>query len=171
MKKFNCQPSGIVIMTFLLFLVSLSLSAQDDHHNFHKNHLALFNGVTSNLSHHTTSYSIGIDYEYRISQHIGTGILGEYIAAENGEYIGGLPLFIHLADHVKLSAVPLLINKKQTHEESHDHADANRETKFAFRLGVGYSFTMGKISVAPVLNFDMGNSLALIYGLSIGTGF
>ena len=177
--KHNMQIKIPIILFFFSFLWSYSFaqhageehSDENKHAHFHKHHIALFNGLTSNFTHNSTDYSIGLDYEYRLSQFIGTGILVEYIAMEKGEILGGLPLFMHFTKGLKLTAAPLLVNKEEHHENSGHHTEESRVTDFAFRLGAGYGFHVGKLSLAPSINFDMGESNALVYGINIGLGF
>ena len=144
-----------------------------EHAHFHKQHLALFAGATSNFTHTSTDLSIGIDYEYRLNHLFGLGLAGEYIATGTGEIIAGVPFFIHPANGLKFTAAPLLIFIDEHHEEETDHheEETGKEAKFALRAGAGYSFHFGKISVGPTINFDIGDSKALVYGVSIGIGF
>ncbi|MGM0531014.1 MAG: hypothetical protein ACQER7_06650 [Bacteroidota bacterium] len=172
------QKIKILIVVFFCFISSYTHAqhAKEEHGNetehsqFHTHHIALFNGVASNFTHHSTHYSLGIDYEYRFSQFIGTGLIGEYVAVEKGEFLGGIPVFIHFTKGLKLTFAPLLINNEEHTGDNH-HTETNRVTNFAFRMGAGYSFHLGKVSLGPSVNFDMGDSNSLIYGLSVGIGF
>ena len=142
-----------------------------DHKHAHKNHIALFNGGTTNFTHHSTNYTLGLDYEYRINNYFGIGLLGEYIAIDKGEFIGGIPVFVHFANDFNLIATPLLINKADHHNEDSHHTELHRNTTFSFRLGMSYSFHIVNFSLSPSVSFDIGESKSLIYGISIGTGF
>jgi hypothetical protein len=174
----------MALKTIIIILFTMSISSfsfcqehQDDHkthdkhHNFHKHHLALFNGATTNFTHSSTDYSLGIDYEFRLTKTFGLGLLGEYIFTDNGEFIAGVPAFLHFAKSLKITGAPLLIYKEEHIDDHTHHGEANMKTIFAFRVGVSYGFHLGKVSVAPAVNFDMGESNALVYGLNIGIGF
>mgnify|MGYP006293087375 CR=1 FL=1 len=171
--------NNILIVTLLFCFIWSYTSAQhaedghdgEEHAHYHTHHIAVFNGLTSNFTHNNTAYSVGMDYEYRFSRFIGAGLLTEYIATEEGEILGGLPLFLHLTKGLKVTLAPLLVNKKEHHEDHDHHGEENRVTNFAFRLGAGYGFHVGKLSIAPSINFDMGESSALVYGINIGLGF
>ncbi len=138
------------------------------HEQNHKNHLALFNGATTNLDHGSTAYTIGLEHEYRISKLIGSGSLLEYVAAEHAEIIIGLPFFIHPHNGLKIIAAPLIILGKETNEPT---MESRTTTDFAFRIGFGYDFHLGAWSFGPDAYFDYGHSKSLVYGLSIGLGF
>jgi hypothetical protein len=144
---------------------------QDKHNHYHKHHLALFNGATTNFTHSSTDYSLGIDYELRLTKTFGLGLLGEYIFTDNGEFIAGVPAFLHFAKSLKITGAPLLIYKEEHIDDHTHHNEANMKTIFAFRVGISYGFHLGKLAVAPAINFDMGESSALVYGLNIGIGF
>ena len=140
---------------------------QDDEHEKHHNHLALFLGATTNFDHETTGFSIGVDYEYRLNAWhnlLGIGLFGEYVSSGSGEIIAGIPLFIHAAEKLKFTVAPILVSA----EDLHTHEN---ETSFGVRLGAGSSFHVGKISMGPVINLDLGKTTALVYGIGIGFGF
>jgi hypothetical protein len=172
----------IVKLTLILGLLVMNLSLYAQHHekdhtseekhqHTHKHHLSMFNGITSNFTHHSNDYSIGIDYEYRLNEKIGLGFIGEYINTKDGEWVTGLPVFIHFAKGLKAIGSPILINKAEHTEDHSTHSDPKRKTEFAFRAGLSYSLHWKKMSIGPVVNFDIGESQSLVYGISIGIGF
>ncbi len=184
MKNFQVFICGIAI---LLFFSTTELLAQhheeeeahainEEHgqHHLHKNHIAVFDGITTNLTHHTNSYSVGVDYEYRITEKFGLGFAGEYIAAESEEMLGGIPVFFHFFKGAKILTAPMLIYAAEVPEGgSHNVEPATKkEANFALRIGTGYDFHIGKtITIDPSVNFDIGNTNALVYGLFLGFGF
>lgn len=137
-------------------------------HEFHKNHVALFNGATTNLTHNLTSYSIGLDYEYRFSKMIGAGVLGEFVASESPEMLVGISVFTHPYKGAILFVAPMALFASE--EEGAAEAE-DSELPLAIRIGAGYDFHFGKLSVGPSVSYDMGNTSALAYGLAIGFGF
>ncbi|MCK4922553.1 MAG: hypothetical protein KAS71_15980 [Bacteroidales bacterium] len=152
-------------------------AVSDDHHedshsggHAHKNHMAVFTGATNNITHHSTGFTIGIDYEYRISNLIGLGLGGEYISIGSGEILGSIPIFIHPMNNMKIVTAPLVIFAEEHHDDEH-HESTGKEASFAFRIGGGYDFHLGKVVFGPTVNFDIGSSKALVFGLSIGFGF
>jgi len=143
-------------------------SKQESQNHSSKHHIALFNGATTNFSHESTSYTIGLDYEYRISKLLGIGLLGEVILADSEEFLTGVAVCAHPFKGTKLIAAPLVVFSEEHHSEGHE---IKKESSFAFRIGAGYDFHVGKLSLGPTVDFDFGKTEALNYGLSIGFGF
>ena len=104
MNKIN---NSVLCLLIVFVFIGTKLIAQghlhdDEHHikdynkqHYHKHHIAVLNGATSNFDHHSTNYSVGIDYEYRFSQYMGVGVEGEFVAAESAEVLAGIPFFFH----------------------------------------------------------------------------
>lgn len=145
--------------------------ASHDHHS--KHHVAIFNGATTVPAHHLTVYTIGVDYEYRISNLVGMGILGEIIKTESSEIVTGISVFAHPIKGLKFVAAPLIVYSKPHQSDEHhvDTHDLKRESHLFFRLGAGYDFHLGKLSIGPSINYDIGKVKAISYGLSVGIGF
>jgi len=174
---------GLFITLFLFLVIGASAQHHDDHkdHNphkkddhahHHKNHLAIFNGGTTNFDHETTGYSLGLDYEYRFSDLLGTGLLFEYVFTGEGEAIIGVPLFIHPIGNLKGLIAPIGINaEKHGHDDGHGTHEVEKEWHFGVRVGLGYDFHIGKLSIGPSVNADIANTTAIVYGLTIGFGF
>ncbi|SHF44331.1 hypothetical protein SAMN05444483_101126 [Salegentibacter echinorum] len=161
----------IFTLIFTFFSQTIIFAQTNDAENnshTHKHHIALFNGATTNFSHESTSYTIGLDYEYRISKLFGLGLLGEYIAAESGEFLAGVPFFVHPYKGLKFVAAPMAVFLEEHTSGEHK---VEKETEFAFRFGTGYDFHFKGFSIGPDINFDFGKTEALNYGLSIGFGF
>ncbi|MBJ7881998.1 hypothetical protein [Gelidibacter salicanalis] len=133
-----------------------------------KHHLAIFNGATTNFTHQSTSYTLGLDYEYRVSKLIGLGVLGELILAESEEILAGVAAFVHPYKGLKFITAPLVAFAEEHTATGHE---AKKEASFLFRIGVGYDFHIWKLSYGPAVNFDFGKTEAVNYGLAIGYGF
>ena len=180
--KVNRKMKTFQKITLMLVLVvmNLSLCAQnhakentnkEKHKHTQKHHLSVFNGITSNFTHHSNDYTIGMDYEYRITQWVGLGLIGEYINTTEGEWVAGIPVFIHFAKELKLNGSPLLINKAEHTENHSTHSEPKRKTELAFRTGLSYSLHLKKLAIGPVVSFDIGESKSLVYGINIAIGF
>lgn len=155
----------------------------DDHHgehHAHKNHLAIFNGATTNFDHSATDYTIGLDYEYRFSNLIGAGFGAEYILTDDGELVLGIPVFIHPAKGFKLIVAPIGVNavSHDNHEDdtggthkAGSTSSSEKEWHFGVRIGAAYDIHVGKLSLSPTVAYDITNTQALVYGLAIGIGF
>jgi hypothetical protein len=167
------------LSTIILILACSNVWAQnheehDTHHS--KHHIAIFDGATTNFGHSTTGYSLGLDYEYFISDKIGVGMIGEYVFAGEGELILGVPLFFHPTSNLKLGAAPIGIYAEEHHGyHSYDgHEPTNntvhKEWVLGARLNVAYSLHFGKISAGPSVSLDVANTTAVVYGLAFGIG-
>lgn len=129
---------------------------EDGHHS--KWHVAVFNGATTNFDYSHTDYTIGADVEYRFHDKFGLGLGIEHIAASHPETVVAIPLFFHPYKGLKLIAAPIAVNY-------------SGNTHYGARLGAGYDFHVGKLSVGPLVALDMTNTTAVVYGVSIGMGF
>ncbi|WP_299393845.1 hypothetical protein [uncultured Gelidibacter sp.] len=166
---------NLILLLLSLFLGNLGSSAQQtvvqtnsDHHSHAgTHHLAVLNGATTNFTHKSTAYTVGLDYEYRISEVIGLGLLAELILGDANEVLVGIPVFVHPYKGLKLIASPLVAFTAAHNSNGHEHKKA---TDLYFRIGTGYDFHVNKLSFGPLVNFDVGKTTALNYGLSFGFG-
>ena len=124
---------------------------------FHKNHMSLFLGSTQEGS--EESFTIGLDYEYRIRKHLGIGAFADYAGGDIRSTAFGVPLGVHPTVDWILFAGPGL-----------DHHEG--ENDFLVRIGTMYHFEVGKWTIAPALNLDIVDGDELwVYGVNIGRGF
>jgi hypothetical protein len=134
-------------------------------HHAHRNHLALFTGATTNFEHESTDFTIGVDYEYRVNDTFGIGLLGEIVYAEHKETIVGVPFFIHM----KSSPLKFVLAPGVIMGEDHHH---HKFEKFLFRGGLGYDIHMGDYAITPTVNADVvDGDVSLVYGIAFGIGF
>jgi len=191
------------ILFFLAISIILNVNAYaDDHHNTgatydateeehhtHSNHLAIFSGLTSNMKHEHTDFSLGLDYEYRLPMWhdlIGIGLFGEVVFAEHTEYLAGIPIFLHPVGGLKFWAAPGLLmmevadhtteehlfHKSNNNELFADGESTTIEQEFLIRIGFGYDFHVKNVSISPALSADIINGhLSLVYGIYFGIVF
>ena len=177
------------LLSVIFISVSVLLNAQhNDHYDGHsqsghgddhakKNHLAVFLGGTTNFDHHSSDFSVGLDYEYRLNKWLGLGLMGEAVFAESEELIAGIPLFFHPAKGLKVVIAPMGVITEEhidSHEDPHSSEtpqEPHKEVHLGVRLGVAYDFHLGVLSVGPAINYDISNTSALVYGINIGIGF
>lgn len=173
-----------VITSFTLILMLHSNLFAQGHadHGGHdtkhgKHHIAIFDGLATNFDHETSGYSLGLDYEYKISSLVGTGVIGEYVFSGEGEFILGVPVFVHPTNNLKVMAAPIGVYAEKHHYGHYDDShgtisnSVEREWHIGVRLNLGYSIHLGKISTGPSVSLDVTNTIALVYGLSFGIGF
>jgi hypothetical protein len=147
---------------------------------FHKNHLSLFTGGTTESSDGETStaFSLGLDYERRLSELIGLGLGGELVfGGEEREALAGLLLNLHPAGGLVLAAGPGLEFAKERQDGGGVEAqqeEPGTETRAGFRVGLLYEFEVGhRYSIAPAVYTDLieGKQPTFVWGLAFGVGF
>ena len=160
-----------------------------DEAELHQNHFSVFLGGTteSEEDETTTSFSIGVDYERRLSRLLGIGFGAEYVFVDVGrESLAGLLGFFHVTEGIVLLGGPgLEFVQEPLHEvepegeagkisEPSEDVETERETNLAFRVGALYEFEVGhKYTIAPSLFVDFieNKDPAIVWGLSFGIGF
>jgi hypothetical protein len=135
---------------------------ESDHH---KNHVALLAGFTEAEEHHgeqgAPDFTIGIDYERRLSKVFGIGVLADWVIEDNREYMVGIPIFLHAGRHAKFELAPAV-----------RHLTHSGENQFVFRTGFLWDFHVGKISIAPAVFYDFSEGQDFFaFGLGFGKGF
>lgn len=147
---------------------------------FHKNHLSVFVGGTTESSEGTssTAFSLGLDYERRITRLIGIEAGGEAVfGGDDREALVGLLFNLHPVSGLILAAGPGLEFAKESHSgtgaESEGEASGT-ETHFALRVGILYGFEVGhRYSIIPSFYTDFieGKEATFVWGLAFGVGF
>ena len=178
------QLTIITILLANLIFAMFSASAQEhtqhddaqahehDTH-YHKNHVALLVGATSNLSHSSTLFTAGVDYEFRFHEKIGIGFGAELLTGDATEYVLGIPVFIHPVSSLKFNFGPLLVLLEEHSDDHSTEPETEMVSEFGLRIGVAYDFHIGKrFSLTPMVNYDYVNkSSAVMYALGFGIGF
>jgi hypothetical protein len=151
------------------------------HDHFHHNHLAVFGGGTTKLEgSEETHFTVGADYVryFPPSGRWGISVFGEAIFAEHREWVFGVPVFFKLNKRLWLRAGPGM-EILQAEEENHsgengegEESKTKTESEFLFRIGAGYNFEVGALTIAPSLDFDtVRKEVSLVWGINIGKGF
>ncbi len=107
-----------------------------------------------------TDFTIGVEYERRVSELFGFGGVIEHTPdAHNGDgvSIALAELFIHPAGGLRLIGG---VGAEKLH-------GASGYTKTLFRTGVAYDFQVGDFEIAPTFNVDyVGGNQATVFGVS-----
>jgi len=180
---------GHLTLVIVLLLISchISLYAGEEEHgethefHFHRNHLGLTLAATRQLAEGAgTHFTLGLDYEYRLSKGVGIGVIGELIFAEETEYLFALPLFLHVSESLWFRIAPGFEVAHHSEEggdvhaeEDHSNGDStSQKTEFLIRIGIGYGFAAGGFTITPTIDLDFFRShTSLVWGISIGKGF
>ena len=138
-------------------------------HEFHRNHLAVFLGITQGGEVHgggkeDNPFTVGLDYERRFTPLLGVGFMADYLAGERREYVIGFPVIFHAGD-ARFYVAP-------GWERSTDSPRRPRENEFMVRLGFLYDFDVGPIILSPAASIDRvdGENL-IVLGFTVGWGF
>lgn len=136
----------------------------DEHHGHHQHHFGLFLGSATRFHKkggNETGFSYGIEYENRIANRWGVGVLGETIAfsKDHRDLAFAFPVSYYPLDRFKVSAGPGF------------ETDGD-ERAFLFRCSVAYNFEIGKLTLTPEIAMDFTHGTeTLVYGISFGRSF
>jgi outer membrane scaffolding protein for murein synthesis (MipA/OmpV family) len=132
-------------------------------HHHHENHVAVFVGATTGFGDMvTTRFTIGADYERRLTfltHMLGAGALVDVaIGNETETLVAGFLAFHPVTGLMILGGVGAAITSSNT--------------ALGLRGSVAYYFTLGRISLGPQVSVDYANKeTAIVYGASAGLGF
>ncbi len=195
--RHRCCPTAsfaVALMTFGAWVVPQTgvgqehqgepVSHEEGEAGHHANHMAVFVGATTeNVEDGTSSsFSLGLDYERRLSTWIGLAIGGELVfEGDEREGLLGVLLNFHATRGLILGFGPGVEFAKERPEEHEGDASAGSaeessesETEAVFRAGGLYEFEVGRrYTVAPTFYVDMisGKRPVYVWGLSVGLGF
>jgi hypothetical protein len=176
----------IHIIFTLLVIISKGLSAQEiakhdsvaireNHHDAHTflNHIALFAGITTPLEKSGSNFSLGLDYVRILNEnrHWAGSVFAEAIFAEHTEWVFGVVIFHRIGEQFWIRTGPGIEIIQEEDHDSHDHATKS-QVEFLYRIGCGYPFHFGSITVTPSVDLDLVRSAtALVWGVNIGKSF
>lgn len=154
------------VLLCLLAAPAFAEEEKEEHHH-HENHVAVFAGGTTSLGDKSeTKFTIGADYERRltfITHDLGVGVLVDSALGSDTEtFIAGFVAY-HPAPirglMVMAGAGAVILN-------------AGDASVFGVRGGAAYFVEMGGFSLGPAVSIDHANGEnAVVYGLSAGKGF
>lgn len=123
----------------------------------HEHHLAIFLGNTH--EHGRDEFTVGADYERRLTNSWGIGGLVDYAGGEFDTLVIGLPVFFHPQERWRFLIAPGV--------ERH-----SGESEFLVRVGASFEFEVNRWSVSPTLSIDtIDGEFVQVFGFSIGRGF
>ena len=145
----------------------------DDHimHSY-QNEIAGFIGATTQSTRPGTHFTLGADYVRLLSlgKPWGLSIYGEAIFAEHTEWVAGLTGSYKVTDKFWLRTGPGVEILQEAVEGSHDETEI--KTEFLYRIGMGYSFHLTGLTIAPSLDFDfVRHHDAVVWGINIAKPF
>ena len=125
-------------------------------HNFHPNSLALFVGVTDEGRHQ--ALALGIEYERRLNESFGVGVLAEHTFGDLDFWVYAVPFAYHTG-RWKFYIAPGV--------EDGDHGSES-----LVRVGGEYAFEVGEWEISPQLDVDLvDGDEVFVLGVTFGKGF
>jgi len=143
----------------------------DPHH--YMNHIAIFAGTTTQIEKSGNDFSLGMDYIRIISENrLWAGsVFAEAIFAAHTEWLFGVVIFHRVGEQFWIRTGPGIEIIQEEDHDSHDHATKSK-VEFLFRIGCGYPFHFGSITVTPSVDLDFVRSAtALVWGVNFGKSF
>ena len=122
--------------------------------------LSVFLGGTT--TEEVSAFTIGLDYQYRVSSAIGVGVLVDHAAGDIKSTLVAAALFLHYKQWEATVAPAVEF-----------HGDSEEETAMAFRIGLGYELSLGSYGIVPAVFFDTerAGEPAFVYGVALGMDF
>ncbi len=156
-RRFGCT----VLMTCLLVSVgsdpAIAEADGEAPWRARPHHLSLVLGGTVNEEH--TAFTVGVDYEYRVSALLGIGTVAEYALEDidAGTFLAVADL--HLWRGFGLQTGPGV--------EVTDEGDL-----FVYRIGLLYEFEVGRYTWSPQIHTDLTDEeTSLVFGIALGFPF
>lgn len=142
-----------------VFFLSQATFAAESKKGHEENEVGLFIGG----SHHDddNGFSIGLDYEHRISEMFGVGGLVEYTTEDFDSWVVAAPVYFHPYMGLRLLAAPGFENRES-------------ENKFLVRAGIAYQIPISHgLVLTPEYNVDFitNGEKVHVYGVALGIGF
>ena len=153
-----------------------ALEAEHTSETAHQHHIAVFGGATVNLEKSGAHATIGLDYVFRLSEGrspFGIGLYGEAILAGHTEWVVGMLAVYYPVDGLWFRTGPGVEFVTEDDEgEGRAEGTLSHSGEFLYRVGAGYTFGVGRFTVAPSLDLDIVRAHAsLVAGVNFGYGF
>lgn len=154
------QIQGALGLIFALAMTPIAAAKNNVHHwQTSPHHLSVLLGTTyTQESRH--AFTLGVDYEYRVSDFLGVGFVAEYAFEDLDAYTYLLVADLHITNHFIAQIGPGI--------EFH----GSHKIEVA-RLGLLYEFEVAGLTLSPQLHYDYhsNNKDAVVAGLAIGMSF
>ena len=153
-----------VAFTFIALACATSAAAlaKDNAHHYWQSsphHLSALTGTTY-TDEHGHAFTFGIDYEYRINDFLGVGVVAEYAFEDLDAYTYLLVADLHITPNFIAQVGPGI--------EFHggDKIEVGR-------LGLLYEFEIGDFTLSPQLHYDYHHNHddAVVAGVAFGFSF
>ena len=110
--------------------------------------LAVFLGDTYDDGDH--GFTLGLDYEYRLSKWLGLGGMVDFVGSGDREYVVGIPVFLHATRHLR----------------------SDGSSNALVRLGAMYGIPLGPVELVPTFALDFVDSdTVYVFGAAFAWNF
>jgi hypothetical protein len=139
-------------------------SHADAEAHYHKNHIAVFIGMTEAEEHNgeqeDPDFTLGVDYERRLSTLFGLGGLLDFVIEGKREYVVAVPVFLHVGSSAKFQLAP-----------GFHHLSHTNENEWLLRTGVMWTFHVKTVSILPAFYYDITEGQNFfVLGVNFGIG-
>ncbi|WP_334058727.1 hypothetical protein [Alteromonas sp. S005] len=147
------------MVTAMAFAPAVAAKGNAHHWETSPHHLSALVGTTYTKE-CGNAFTLGIDYEYRLSDFLGVGFVAEYAFEDLDAYTYLLVADLHITNNFIAQIGPGV----------EFHGSHKMEVA---RLGFLYEFEMSGITVSPQLHYDYhrNHKSAVVAGLAIGMSF
>ena len=158
-----------------LLMAPMQLEAQDDH-AFHHHHLAVFVGATTpfnSASGGKTAFTIGADYEYRVTPIVGAMLLFDHVTGRHKrDWLFAAMFAVRPIDALRLATG---VGFELADKDVTSGGTTITQTKayFVWPTRASYDFHAGNFTISPTLGIDLigETKTNIVYGLGFGYGF
>ena len=158
------------LMAALVLLTLLEAAPAAEDPMAQPNHLGLFAGFTSGGEQsgdgrESAAFTVGLDYERRLSPRWGIGVMGDWAFGDRRDYILAAPVFLHAGSAFRLHLAPGV-------ERFRDGSPKDAKSEFLVRTGVAYNLYFNTITLTPSLSVDFVHGEQLyVLGVAIGWSY
>jgi hypothetical protein len=119
--------------------------------------LAVFLGDTYDDGDH--GFTLGLDYEYRLSRWLGLGGMVDFVGSGDREYVVGIPVFLHAT-------------KRLTFELAAGLERSDGSSNALVRLGAMYGIPLGPVELVPTVALDfVDGDTVYVFGAAFAWDF
>jgi len=140
----------------LLCSLCWSANAGAQEQGLEENEFAVFIGFA--LEGRDDGFAVGVEYERRIDESLGLGLLIEHTFGDFDTWVFALPLTLHV-EKWKFVLAPGI-------------EDSNGGSENLVRIAVGYEIETSKLKMTPIFNVDfVDDETTFVLGVSFGWPF
>lgn len=150
-----------VFASWMFAKLACASTANEEHHHWQQSphHLSLL-VATTNTDEHGDAFTLGVDYEYRVNDFLGIGLVAEYA-------FGDIEAFTYLA------VADLHITNNFIAQVGPGVEFFDGEEIPVARVGLLYEFELSGFTLSPQLHYDYHHDHddAIVAGLAFGIAF